>query len=71
MGEELNYQGETQNLMKKQFEMWAVEQIPFLSGKEKAEYQEKEFLGEEFQYYDFFSLQNTSIEGRRAWGREK
>ena len=37
------------------FEMCAMEQMPFLSGKEKAERQEKEFVGEEFQY-DFFSL---------------
>lgn len=36
--------------------MWAMEHMPFLSGKEKAEYQEKEFVGEEFQCYDFFSL---------------
>lgn len=35
--------------------MWAVKQMPFLSGKEKGEQQEKEFVGEEFQYYDFFS----------------
>lgn len=35
--------------------MWAVEQKPVLSVKEKAEYQEKEFVGVEFQYYDFLS----------------
>lgn len=56
VGEELKYQGMIQNFikMKLHFEMWAMEQMPFLSGKEKAEFQEKEFVGEEFQYYDFF-----------------
>lgn len=56
VGEELNYQGMTQNAMKNQlhFEMRTMEQMPFLFGKEKAEEQEKEFVGEEFQCYDFF-----------------